>query len=351
MEDVTMPAYEEDRVPHDADDEALAPTLSVTVLNYNYATYLPQCLDSILKQTWKDFELIIINDCSTDNSLEVIEPYQADPRVHLVNHTKNQGYIKSLIEGSEMSRGKYITVISADDFCVSDHAFESLIHMMESDAEVAWAYSTHGVYGADGVRSGVSQHHATALVRPGYEEYRDLLLRGYDILHSGVIIRSSAYKAVGGYDPSARYACDSIMWLMLCAQGKVAYCTDELFGYRRHGTNMSFTREGVEATLREHAYGIRKSFAVMKGAPGVTKGAYRRAMRKALSYRAIEYMLAGRVQTAWFAFWCGVRVSPMLTIFQAKTLSLVGRTLLGPSGFQVVRAAVRREHRSAPAPA
>src|SRR5690242_18034091 len=65
------------------------PTLSVTVLNYNYAHYLPQCLDSILSQTWTDFELTLINDCSTDNSLEIIKPYLADPRIKFVNHEVN----------------------------------------------------------------------------------------------------------------------------------------------------------------------------------------------------------------------------------------------------------------------
>src|SRR5688500_8060750 len=69
-----------------------APTPSVTVLNYNYGSYLPRCLESILEQTYQDFELIVIDDCSTDNSLEVVKPYLSDPRVRLVSHAKNVGY-------------------------------------------------------------------------------------------------------------------------------------------------------------------------------------------------------------------------------------------------------------------
>src|SRR4051812_34884538 len=80
---------------------SVIPTLSVTVLNYNYGTYLPGCLDSILGQTFRDFELIVIDDTSSDNSLEVIKPYLADPRVRLVAHKKNVGYGGSLIEGTE----------------------------------------------------------------------------------------------------------------------------------------------------------------------------------------------------------------------------------------------------------
>src|SRR5512146_3551728 len=117
-----MATQGEDRTPQRTEGDQPAPILSVTVLNYNYAHYLPQCLDSILRQTWNDFELILINDRSTDNSLEVIQPYLADPRIRLVDHQQNKGYISSLIEGSELSRGRYITVISADDYCVSNRA-------------------------------------------------------------------------------------------------------------------------------------------------------------------------------------------------------------------------------------
>src|SRR5262245_2119770 len=125
-----MAIHEDDSVRQHGDD-IQSPALSVTVLNYNYAHYLPKCLESILSQTWSDFELILINDRSTDNSLEVIQPYLSDRRVRLIDHDQNRGYIASLIEGSKLSRGRYITVISADDFCVSDRAFESLLRSME----------------------------------------------------------------------------------------------------------------------------------------------------------------------------------------------------------------------------
>src|SRR5215831_13668629 len=83
---LTVAVHADDQPVSAANSEAVAPMLSVAVLNYNYAHYLPQCLDSILRQTWTDFELILINDCSTDNSLEVIQPYLADPRLEFINH-------------------------------------------------------------------------------------------------------------------------------------------------------------------------------------------------------------------------------------------------------------------------
>ena len=318
-----------------------APTLSVTVLNYNYARYLPECLDSILKQTFADFELIVINDCSTDNSLEVIEPYLADPRVRLVNHGQNKGYIASLIEGSQISRGKYITVISADDFCVSNRAFENLVRPMEADGEAVFAYSAHGQYADDGTRVYLRRPHLESFVRAGYEEYRDIVQENY-ILHSGVIIRSTAYAAVGGYDPTARYACDTILWLMLCAQGKVVYSADELYAYRRHDSNMSVSTNGIRGGLQEHLRGIDESFVVMRGKPNITDALHVQAIKKNLTAPALDNIFSNRPLAAWYAYWCGLRMHPLLTLFQSRTLILILRTVLGPEQFGAVRSVLRR---------
>jgi glycosyltransferase involved in cell wall biosynthesis len=324
--------------------DSSSPTLSVTVLNYNYGRYLPQCLDSILRQTFVDFELILVNDCSTDNSLEVIEPYLANPRVRLVNHTKNQGYIASLLEGSRLSQGKYITVISADDYCVSDRAFENLLRPMEADDSVAFAYSTYGYYFDDGTRKWLGRLHPTSFVRSGVEEYRDLLLSGNHIMHSGVIIRATAYEAVGGYDPLLTYACDTKMWLMLCGHGKVAFCTDELYAYRWHGSNMSGSKRGLRDGLRETLDALKTSFAVMGESPEITKDLYVRAIKRNLTGFAEGGVFAGDLRGGWYVFWCAARIHPILTIFQIKTLTMIARSLLGARGYGSIRSVLRRQH-------
>src|SRR6188768_2020632 len=127
-----------------------APTLSVTVLNYNYGNYLPQCLDSILAQTFEDFELIVVDDCSTDNSLEVIKPYLRDPRVRLVSHAKNVGYSGSLIEGTEAhSRGDFVTVISADDMVRRPDAFERQIELLSAHPEASFCFTGYDKFASE----------------------------------------------------------------------------------------------------------------------------------------------------------------------------------------------------------
>lgn len=327
-----MREFEDSRLVRHGPDEQSVPTLSVTVLNYNYAHYLPQCLDSILGQTWKDFELILINDRSTDNSLEVIRPYLDDSRVRLIDHDQNRGYIASLIEGSNESRGKYITVISADDFCVSDRAFEQLLRPMEEDDEVVLAYAAHGHFGPDGVCRYHRRPHPDSFVRSGANEFCDLALENY-ILHTGTIIRATAYHAVGGYDPHARYAPDSIMWLTLCGEGKVAYCADELYGYRVHDQNMSVSTKGIRDGMYEGLANLDRAFRRMEGAPGVDRERYVRALKRNLTAVATDNIFSNRLRSGWYAYWCGVRVHPFWTVFQTRTLILVARTVLGPRYF------------------
>jgi glycosyltransferase involved in cell wall biosynthesis len=322
------------------------PLLSVTVLNYNYAHYLPQCLDSILRQTFTDFELLLINDRSTDNSLEVIQPYLADPRVTLINHQQNKGYIASLIEGSERSRGKYLTVISADDFCVSDRAFETLIGTMEHDSGVVLGYAAFGHYGADGVCSYHRLPHAQSYVRSGEAEFRELVLENY-ILHSGTIIRRTAYDGVGGYDDSTRFAPDRAMWLRLCSQGKVTYCAEELYAYRTHVSSMSVSLAGIRDGLTESMRAVISSFKYMGGTIEADRSLYVRALRLNLSAVATDNVFAGHVRNGWYAFWCGARMHPYWTVFQRRTLILVARTVLGSRPYSVLWALARRNKQSA----
>lgn len=321
--------------------EQHTPTLSVTVLNYNYAHYLPQCLDSILSQTWKDFELILINDRSTDNSLDVIKPYLTDPRIRLVDHAENKGYVTSLIEGAELSRGEYMTVISADDYCISDRAFERLIALLASDMETTFAYSTFGVYGNDGVRQDLLHPHPQSFVRSGAEEFIDLVEAKYFVLHSGTIIRTSAYRAVGGYDASKRYAVDTIMWFMLCAGGKVAYCADELYAYRQHGANMSRNFVGFRDGVEETIVGGKQAIAVMSAAYGITDRRYQYAIQRYLVSVATGTIFSGDYRCGWYCYWRAAQLHPFVTLLRLRTISLLARTALGRRGFDAVRSHLR----------
>ena len=94
------------------------PKVSIVLPNYNYAKYLDERIQSLLNQTYKDFELIILDDASQDNSIEVIEKYRNDPRVKTKYFSENSGLpYQRWNDGADMAQGEYLLIAGADDSC------------------------------------------------------------------------------------------------------------------------------------------------------------------------------------------------------------------------------------------
>ena len=107
------------------------PKVSIIIPVYNVEQYLRQCLDSVINQTFKDIEIIVVNDCSPDNSLQIIEEYrQKDSRIRLVNLEKNGGLANARNVGIKNSNCKYITFIDSDDW-ISENNIEILYNNIE----------------------------------------------------------------------------------------------------------------------------------------------------------------------------------------------------------------------------
>jgi glycosyltransferase involved in cell wall biosynthesis len=97
------------------------PRVSVLIPVFNGELFIREAVDSILAQTFPDFELIIIDDGSTDNTATILERYQhVDARIRLFTHTKNQGLIATLNHGLQLIRGEYLAQMHADDISVAD---------------------------------------------------------------------------------------------------------------------------------------------------------------------------------------------------------------------------------------
>lgn len=109
-------------------DERKRPKISVIVPAYNVAPYLAACLDSLLVQTFEDFELILVEDGSTDDTLAIAEQYaERDARIRLSRHRWNEGLAATLNLGLELSRGRYVAFVDSDDLVVPEY-LETLYH-------------------------------------------------------------------------------------------------------------------------------------------------------------------------------------------------------------------------------
>lgn len=203
------------------------PVISVVMSVYNSAPVLEPTLRSVLCQTEPNFEFIIVDDGSTDDSGQILKNFaRQDPRIKLVTQ-ENQGLTKALIRGCTMARGEFIARQDSDDLSMPSRLAQQL-KLLRDDANLALVSSHAEVIGPAG---------ETLLVhkRPAAKEeaLRQLLDRKAGPPgHGSVMFRRTAYEKVGGYRAEMYFAQDSDLWLRLALVGGLAYAQDVLYKYR-----------------------------------------------------------------------------------------------------------------------
>ena len=231
------------------------PLVSVVVPNYNHEKYLPQRIESILNQTFTDFELIILDDCSADNSLEVIGKYAAaDARIRVLANSKNSGSVfKQWKKGVAEARGQYLWVAESDDYAAPDF-LDKLLAIIEPQPTVALAYADSVIVDATGQPSGYmstwkNERYRTArwnsyFCNSGQDELAFCLADNCTINNaSAVLFRKDFLARPGLVDDSLRFAGDWMVYIKLASEHAIAYIPNRLNYYRDHAANVSKNAE------------------------------------------------------------------------------------------------------------
>jgi glycosyltransferase involved in cell wall biosynthesis len=218
------------------------PEISVLMPVYNAEKYLKQAIESIIEQTFNDFEFIIINDGSTDTSLSIIEGYASrDQRIKLVSR-ENKGLVYTLNEGLGLSRGKYIARMDADDISFV-YRFQKQYEFLQINDEYAVVGSKVELIDDEGMplieMIDIYEHNDID------EAHINCLLGGAVIMHPTALIRKASILAVGGYDERFKHAEDYDLWLRLAEIGKLHNLNEVLLSYRQHLESIGYAnREG-----------------------------------------------------------------------------------------------------------
>lgn len=180
-----------------------APVVSIVMSVYNGEKYLRELVESILNQTYKSFEFIIINDGSTDNSLDILKGYN-DSRIK-IHHQENKGLTKSLNRAIRLSRGKYIARIDADELAYP-RRLEKQVNFLDSNPEI-------GIVGSFATNiDEISQTIQKAIFPVFDKSIRKELIKENVFIHGSVMVKKSVLERVGYYDEAFRYAQDYELW-------------------------------------------------------------------------------------------------------------------------------------------
>jgi len=210
----------------------LDPLVSVVMAVYNGQPYVKEAAQSILVQTFEDFEFIIINDGSTDGSKEVLEQFAAQAnRVRLV-HQENRGLTASLNRGLNMARGKYVARMDADDISHPER-FDRQVDFLESNPEIGVLGTQIKRVDADG-----NLHGEWILpTDPGVVGWHTLF--STCLCHPTVMMRRSLLDDLNGYAEWAKQAQDYELWTRAVRETRLANLPDTLHQLRRHENSVT----------------------------------------------------------------------------------------------------------------
>lgn len=213
--------------------EVKRPALTVQMPVYNGQEYLAETIESILNQTLSDFEFLILDDGSTDDSLEILKRYAAqDSRISIITR-ENKGLGITQHELIQHAKGEFIAQTDQDDISLPNRLELQFNFLKENPNVVA-------VGGAYQLIDGAGRY-LTTLPQPiSNEEIQSLILEGHcALIHPGSMMRSKQMKISGGYDNSFNLALDLDLWLRLGEIGELANLSEVVLKYRLHGKSAS----------------------------------------------------------------------------------------------------------------
>jgi GT2 family glycosyltransferase len=219
------------------------PTVSVLFPVYNGGRYLAAAIDSILAQSFRDFELLILNDGSTDQSRPLLDRYAAqDDRIRLI-HRENRGLIQTLNELLELAQGEFLARMDADDLALGDR-FALQVKFLQQHPDyvcVGGAYDLIDPQGRTVLHSVMPETNA---------EIQQALLSGQTIInHPCAMIRRVALQQIGGYDEAMRTVEDLDMLLRLGEVGLLANLPETVLRYRFHMQSVSAKHSELQSQM------------------------------------------------------------------------------------------------------
>lgn len=214
----------------------MKPKVSVVIPCYNYADYLRLCLQSVFNQTFQDFEIIVVDDGSTDNIELVVRQFK-DPRIKYVRNRVNLGQTKSINIGLKLSSGEFITIIGADDLMLENN-LDAKVKLLERNDNAGLCFSNAFVIDKDG---NIKQlfYKGGQFPECPYNYFNLLLLKGNFIVASSVLVRRKCYDTLGFYKEDLNYGEDWNMWLRISLHYDFVYINEPLIKYRVHDRNLS----------------------------------------------------------------------------------------------------------------
>jgi glycosyltransferase involved in cell wall biosynthesis len=263
-----------------------SPRVSVCIDAYNYADFLPRAIESALTQTFRDVEVIIVDDCSTDNSHEVACHHaRQDDRIRVHKNPANLGMVRNRNACLKLAQGEFVKFVHADDYFSTPDALGKMVARMDANPVASLAACAMNFVNGDGRLQGRSPEYfsgqrsltGTTVITRCLSEQKNLIGGP-----SATLFRRRL--AMRGFDESYFHAADLEMWFHLLEQGGFEYVDEPLIAYRWHARMQTEKDRGTLSQANDH----RKRLATYLEKPYVR---LRPWMKKYLDHDAVRRTL------------------------------------------------------------
>ena len=219
------------------------PLVSVIIPCYNTAHYLPETLNSLKSQTFQDFEVIAIDDGSTDNTLEVLHQHAKHmPQLKIIGQ-KNTYYIQARINAIKHAKGKYLVCLDSDDVLAPDY-LRVCVEAAEADSELSIVYTEAQFFDGKSGKWNLPEVHLPSF-----------LLQ--NCIYVTALVRKSAYDAAGGFNPEMTALEDWDLFVGIVANGgKVKRIGRTLFHYRQRADQSSVLNQASQEKISDNMFRI-----------------------------------------------------------------------------------------------
>ena len=212
-----------------------SPKISVCIPTYNYDRYISQAIESVLCQSFTDFELLVADDCSNDSTDEILRKYaRQDSRIRYIRHQTNMGMVENWNYCLSQAKGKYIKFIFGDDFFVSDQALEKMLYAMESDESISLVGSARMIVDDKSVKTDLWGYSNKDIVVSGFDMIHRCLLRHDNLIGEPTAVMFKATQSLRGFNQQYKQIVDLEMWFHLLEQGRYAFFAEPLCAFRLH---------------------------------------------------------------------------------------------------------------------
>lgn len=268
-----------------------APVVTVIVPNYNHAAFVGQALESVFAQTWKHLDVLVVDDGSTDASIDALQPWTA--RGVRIVQQQNEGASAARNHGIELACGQYIAFLDADDLWPRHDMLESAVHLLEENPDLGWTFGDAQPFHA--IDNQPTFIDAPYLLSGGYYTQtgdsaqrasvtpQDLCNNDRFFIPTGtLLIRRQCFRDVGTFDVRLKMFEDTDMWLRLLRY-PVAFFPCVLLHRRVHDHNISHRRwahlDDLQTLFERHqldAYGVSFDFHAARAHCGTGRDAWQR---------------------------------------------------------------------------